>query len=160
MKYLLALVILLSIPNFVYSQKIPIVTLQQLQCKIKVKNDTTYVVNFWATWCAPCVKELPCFDSITSLYKPFPVKVFLVSIDFKEDIETKLIPFLRKKKVQSEVLLLNETDANYFIPQIDTTWTGSIPATLIINTTKDMHRFFEKKISTKLLQTELEKILK
>jgi thiol-disulfide isomerase/thioredoxin len=110
----------------------------------RVSNqDTVYVVNFWATWCAPCVKELPEFDKVSERYSGRPVKVLLVSLDFKEAYPKKLESFISKKKLKPEVVWFNETNANMFIPKIDNSWSGSIPATWIVNKAKDYTTFNE-----------------
>lgn len=107
-----------------------------------VLSDTsiTYVVNFWATWCAPCVKELPHFEQLNSENKN--VKVVLVSLDFKNQYEAKLLTFLKKKAIKSEVVLLTDKDYNTWLPAVDKDWSGSIPATLIIKNGKKV--FVEK----------------
>lgn len=106
-------------------------------------NDTLYIINFWATWCAPCVKELPVFDSLQLYYKGKPVKIMLVSLDFKESYPKKLAAYITKRHLLPEVVWFNETDANTFIPKIDNSWSGSIPATLIINKTQSFRQFIE-----------------
>ncbi|MGQ0827215.1 MAG: TlpA family protein disulfide reductase [Bacteroidota bacterium] len=147
---------LLSI--FSNAQHVPVWKITDLENRIKNNSDTTYIVNFWATWCVPCIKELPDFDSITSQYKNSNVKIVLVSMDFKEDLKTKLLPFIINKKIRSEVVLLDELNGNYFIPKISEQWTGAIPATLIINNKKNVRHFFEKKINYEFLKTEIESI--
>jgi thiol-disulfide isomerase/thioredoxin len=100
-----------------------------------IKNDeNTYVINFWATWCAPCVKELPYFEKLSQENKK--VKVILVSLDSPKDLEKRLIPFVAKKKITAEVILLGDKDYNSWLPKIDNNWSGSIPATFIINGNK------------------------
>ncbi len=94
-------------------------------------NDTTYLVNFWASWCSPCVEELPAFERIGEEYGHLKVKVLLVSLDFPKQIESKLVPFLEQNQIQSEVLVLNDPDANKWIDRVDPSWSGSLPATLI-----------------------------
>ncbi|WP_412475953.1 TlpA family protein disulfide reductase [Flavobacterium sp. TBRC 19031] len=95
------------------------------------ENDNTYVINFWATWCAPCIKELPYFEQ---LHTENPkVKVILVSLDSKKDLEKKLIPFIDRKQLTAEVILLSDKDYNAWLDKIDASWTGAIPATLIIS---------------------------
>ncbi|MFL5763652.1 MAG: TlpA family protein disulfide reductase [Bacteroidia bacterium] len=144
--------------GFLHSQEVPVLKVTDLEKRIKTGSDTTFVVNFWATWCAPCVKELPDLDSINKAYRDQKVKVILVTMDFKEDLDSKVRPFLSKKQLTSEVVLLDEINGNYFIPKISPEWTGAIPATLIINDKKKINRFFEKKITFELLKKELDSI--
>lgn len=101
-----------------------------LEKAILSDKNTTYVVNFWATWCAPCVKELPYFETLNAESKK--VKVVLVSLDFKDQIQTKLIPFLKRKNTQSQVVVLTDKNYNNWLSKVDENWSGSIPATLII----------------------------
>jgi thiol-disulfide isomerase/thioredoxin len=93
-------------------------------------NDTVYVVNFWATWCKPCVQELPYFNMADSAYADQPVRIILVSLDFTENVENTLIPFMIEKDIKPEVVVLDDMDANSWIPRVDAEWEGAIPATL------------------------------
>jgi len=117
------------------------------------KNDTTYVVNFWATWCVPCVEELPHFEKINANYKENKVKVLLVSLDMVKMIEGKLLPFIKNKQIKSEVLLLRDPDADSWIPKVDSTWSGAIPATVIYNA--DNRKFYEKSFTYDELEKEI-----
>jgi hypothetical protein len=103
------------------------------------------------------VKELPDFDSIAKTCGP-TVKILFVSMDFKEDLQTKVVSFLKKRPLHSEVLLLDEVNGNYFIPKISEQWTGSIPATLILNNKKKHKEFYEKKLNYVFLKEEIEKL--
>lgn len=138
------------------SQHVAVYKIDDLLKRYEVNNDTTYIINFWATWCAPCVKELPEFDSIGTTYSNQKVKLLLVSLDFKEDIDTKVIPFLKKKGFSAEVVLLDELNGNYFIPKVANEWSGAIPSTLIVNNKNKYRHFFEKKLSYEFLKTEIE----
>jgi thiol-disulfide isomerase/thioredoxin len=93
-------------------------------------NDTLYIINFWATWCAPCVAELPFFIKAAEANKAQPVKIILVSFDFEKDLDTRLVTFLENKKIPLEVIALVEPDANSWLPKIDPDWDGALPATL------------------------------
>lgn len=95
-------------------------------------RDTVYIINFWATWCAPCVEELPVFNKLKAHYKDKPVRVILVSLDFKENYPMKLGYFLDRKKIMPDVIWLTDTNPNEFIPKIDNRWEGSIPATIVV----------------------------
>jgi len=116
-------------------------------------NDTTYIVNFWATWCKPCVQELPAFDSLLTITKNSPTKIILVSLDFKEDIETKVNPFLVKKNINSQVVLLDEINGNDYINKISEKWSGAIPATLIKNYRNT--NFVESSVNLNELQKQI-----
>jgi len=108
-------------------------------------NDTTYVVNFWATWCSPCVKEIGYFEELHRQFTSLNVKVILVSLDFPNQIDRRVIPFLKEKEITAEVLLMTNLDYNSWIDRIDPGWSGSIPATLIYNREKRI--FLEKELS-------------
>lgn len=132
-------------------------TFSNLENFLKKDNDTTYVVNFWATWCVPCVEELPNFEKLNATYKDEKVKVLLVSIDFPKMAESKLLPFIKAKNLKSDVVLLNDPDANSWINKVDSTWSGAIPATVIYK--KDKRQFYEKSFTYEELETEVKKFL-
>ncbi|SHJ07681.1 AhpC/TSA family protein [Flavobacterium terrae] len=122
-------------------------------------DETTYVINFWATWCLPCVKELPYFEQLNEKYKGQNVKVILVSLDLPKKVESNLIPFIKKKNLKSEIIHLNDPDANTWIEKVDKSWAGSIPATVIYN--KNSRVFAEDSYSSlKELEEELLTIIK
>jgi len=121
---------------------------------LKRQNDTTYVVNFWATWCQPCIKELPYFEKLNADYKNRKVKVILVSLDMKKQVESNLIPFIKRKNLQSEVILLNDPDANSWISKVDSNWSGAIPATVIYNN-NNRSKFYEQSFTFEQLEKEI-----
>lgn len=95
------------------------------------QTDTTYVINFWATWCKPCVEELPYFEQLHSEIAGKKVKIILVSLDFKKDIPTKLLQFVRDNHIQSDVIALADGRYNDWIEKVDPEWGGAIPITLV-----------------------------
>jgi len=105
-----------------------------LELLLYTKSEKTYVVNFWAMWCAPCVKELPFFQTY-STNNP-DVEVLLVSLDFPADIESKLKPCLKKKGITSKVVLLDDPDSNSWIDKVDTNWSGALPFTIVFDNKK------------------------
>ncbi|HKK74350.1 MAG TPA: TlpA disulfide reductase family protein [Saprospiraceae bacterium] len=95
------------------------------------ESDTTYVINFWATWCQPCIEEMPYFEQLHEEFSEDKVRVILVSLDFEKDVEPRLIPFLEEKQLQSDVALLLDGKYNDWIDRVEPTWDGAIPVTLI-----------------------------
>lgn len=129
-----------------------------LEAFLNKKDEKIYVVNFWATWCAPCIKELPFYEKLNESYADRNVEVLLVSLDFPKQYETKLKPYIKDNNIKSKVIALNDTDSNYWIPKVSEDWTGALPATLIYN--KDKRLFYEKSFTYEELETELKHFLK
>ena len=121
------------------------------------KDDKVYVINFWATWCAPCVKELPHFEKLNADFKNKNVEVILVSLDFPHLYEKKLIPFIEEKNLASKVIVLDDVDMNTWIPKVDESWTGSIPATIIYK--NDKKQFYERSFNFEELEKEVKHFL-
>ena len=139
-------------------KSVPSLNYEQLKPYLEKNDGKTYVVNFWATWCAPCVKELPYFEQINQEYAAKNVEVLLVSLDFPKQVDKKLIPFINKRKLQSKVVLLDDTNENVWIPAINKDWSGALPATLIYNTIQ--RKFYEQSFDYETLTNELNSFLK
>ncbi len=122
------------------------------------KDDKIYVINFWATWCAPCVKELPYFEKLNTQFADKNVEVILVSLDFPHLYESKLKPFIVENHLKSKVIALDDVDMNAWIPQVNKDWSGSIPATIIYK--NDDSKFFEQSFTYESLENEILKYLK
>lgn len=119
---------------------------------IEKENQKINVVNFWATWCAPCIAELPAFERLRA--EDAEVEMTLISMDFANQIESRLIPYIQKNELQSEVIVLDDPDANTWIPKVDENWSGAIPATIIY--TKDKRQFYERSFTFEELKKELD----
>lgn len=136
------------------ASSIPIMNYDDFKPLLEATNDDTlYVFNFWATWCKPCVEELPYFEEINKKYPQ--VEVTLVSLDFSEKLEELVVPFANKHQLVSKIVLLDDTRSFYWIPDVDSTWSGAIPATLIFS--KNEKEFFEKAFTLEELETEIKK---
>lgn len=155
----LLLIAIHSSSNAQSKKQVPAYTIQQYQQRIANK-DTLYIVNFWATWCLPCVKELPYFENIQLQYKNKPVKVLLVSFDFKETYPKKLTDWVSKKNLQCEVVWFSNQNANEFIPLIAPEWEGNLPATFLINNANNSSQFIPTIITQSLLEEWINKQLK
>ena len=132
-------------------------TFNQLFTSLDLSNNQTYVINFWATWCSPCIKELPHFVYVNKKYDNSIVKVFLVSLDLPEHYNSKLIPFIKKNNLLSDVVHLTDTNLNDWMPKISNEWNGGIPATLIIN--ENSQKFYLNPFEKDELIYEIEDVI-
>ena len=107
-------------------------------------NDTTYVINFWATWCSPCVKEIGYFEEVHQSFSGEKLRVVLVSLDFPRQAATRLPSFLQEKGITAPVSLMTDHKYNEWIDRVDPSWSGAIPATLIYR--KGQQIFLEKEL--------------
>lgn len=133
---------------------IQVLNFEQFEPWLYRETDSVYVVNFWATWCAPCIREIPDFEKLNKEYSSQQVKVLLVSLDFPSQLQSRVIPFLERLDVKSDVMLLDDTRANRWIPRVSEEWSGAIPATLVYS--RNSRAFFEKELKFE----ELEEIVK
>jgi thiol-disulfide isomerase/thioredoxin len=123
-------------------------------------STTPIVINFWASWCKPCIHELTWFEKIVADHKEKGVKLVLVSLDFSEDFKNKALhKFVKKTGYTSKVVWLDETNADKFCPPIDSAWGGSIPATLMVNNKKSYRQFFEFQLKEERFKQEIEKLV-
>ena len=137
--------------------EIPIYDFKSFESLLHIDDGKVRLINFWATWCKPCIAELPYFELINSEYKEKGVEVLLVSLDLPTDVESKLIPFLKKQQIKSKVVLLDDPDANTWIPKVSEEWSGSIPATIIYK--GKTRYFYERSFTYNELKTELRKMM-
>ena len=138
------------------NDKIAVHSFDTFKSLLSQKNDTTYVVNFWATWCEPCVAEMPYFEQLLSNYQSEPIKVILVNLDMRTMWQNRLLPFLEKKNLSSEVVILDDPRQNKWIPQVEENWGGGIPATLIYR--GERRAFYEKSFTYEELEEAFLKI--
>lgn len=103
-------------------------------------SDTTYIINFWATWCGPCIKELPDFQQAMAETADQKVKFVYISLDAPTS-EERVNKFIEDKKLKGTFYLLKEPDPNTWVDLINPDWQGNIPATLIINKAKNYNWF-------------------
>ena len=154
MKTFISALLMCTIALASHAQTSRSVKIAELQ-KIIAGSDSVLVVNFWATFCKPCVHEIPFFQTITEKYKNQRVKLLLVSLDLPSWFPQKVDSFLQENHYRPEVLWLNETNADYFIPKIDTRWSGSIPATYFVNKKTGYTKLFEGEMKEEDFEKEL-----
>ncbi|WP_190811557.1 redoxin domain-containing protein [Flagellimonas sp. S3867] len=137
--------------------KFPVYDYEGLEPLLYKDDGKTYIINFWATWCKPCIEELPYFEKVNAEQKDNNVEVVLVSLDMPSMWKSRLEPFVAKKDIKSKVVILDDPKQNDWIPKIDKDWGGGIPATLIYN--KDKRGFYERGFTYEELNEELVKYI-
>lgn len=162
-RIILQIVFLLLGANMLWAQvpreeKVRVLDFKALEPMLYQKNDTVYLVNFWATWCAPCVKELPAIMAVEKKYAGTKFKVLLVSLDMPTQLNSRLMPFIRSHKITSEVVLLDDPDQNSWIEKTDKQWSGEIPFTLIYG--KDFRESYTEAFSYRTLDSIINRKIK
>ena len=140
------------------AQTIPVWKLADLKSAIQNANEPT-IINFWATFCKPCIAELPHFQALANKYKAQGLKLVLVSLDLKEAYPKKIHSFTQKLKLSSPVVFLDESNADEFCPVVDSSWSGAIPASLFIHSKTGYKKFFEEELSKEKLEAEIKAML-
>lgn len=123
--------------------------------KIIAGSKTPLIVSFWATFCIPCLEEIPHLQDAVQRYKADSVKLLLVSLDLEEFYPKKLRDFAARRKFNAPILWLDEYNADYFCPKVDSSWSGAIPATLMINNRRGVRKFFEEQLSPEKIDAEV-----
>jgi len=165
MKRLLVIILILLLHMPMQGQVIKKVKITEVE-KMITESRTPLIINMWATWCMPCIEEIPYFikevdkhnSSVTAAQDS--IHLLLVSLDFKEAFPADISAFAKKRKFTARIVWLDETNADYFCPKIDARWSGAIPATLFVNNKTGYRNFVENKLSREELKKEIMAILK
>ena len=142
--------------GYAQNQEIKVIQFDKLEDLMAVNGNEVKIFNFWATWCKPCIEEMPVFETISQNYRLKGVDVYLISMDFMKDLE-RVNTFVSKKELSSKVMLLNEPDYDSWINRVDPSWSGALPATLIVS--KDGKFFFERKMELAELRQKIDSLL-
>ena len=135
------------------AQQATVIKFEGLQQILDIKADQIQVINFWATWCAPCIKELPLLEKANA-QSDLGAKITLINLDYADKVD-KVNDFIARKNIRSKVLLLDELDYNAWIEKVDKNWTGAIPATLIFDPKTGKRKFVERELK----EGELEELI-
>ncbi len=133
-------------------------TFSELQAMINDEDHELTVINFWSTTCAPCLKEMPHFNELEAAYRDKKVKILLVSLEKETRLDSHIYPFVEKLGIIPEVVVLTDANYNVWTDEIDTSWYGALPATLILKGGQRNFRFGSYKTYEEL-QADVDKIL-
>ncbi|MBE0676890.1 MAG: redoxin family protein [Bacteroidales bacterium] len=150
MNRLASIIILFSLAAATLAQSVPVINFREFEPELKHNNDTLYMVNFWATWCMPCVEEMPDILMFADEMRDKKFRLILVSLDNPDHLESRVYPFIAKFDIKERVVLLDDPDANSWIEKVHPDWMGSIPGTLFYS--RDFRMFHGKTIDHQTLR--------
>ncbi|MCP9235916.1 TlpA disulfide reductase family protein [Lewinella sp. JB7] len=94
------------------------------------QNDTTYLINFWATWCKPCLEELPLLQQLEQEYREGPLRVILVSLDTEPGAIARIPGYLSRRGINLPTIVLTD-ERQGWMRDLDDKWNGALPTTVI-----------------------------
>lgn len=152
------ILVLILVPRS-YAQDVKRIGESELKSILAIPTDKLYIINFWATWCGPCITEIPYFEKVAGEYPDDKVEFILASLDFPSQYEKKLVPFVKKHNLSIPVVLIEETDYDKWMREVDGNWQGNIPATLFFNNAQKQRRFISKPMDDKELRQIINSML-
>ncbi len=137
---------LILVGNITIAQiKIEEIDIDKINKIIQNRDGKPLLINIWATWCMPCREEFPDLVKVSEKFKG-KVDVIGISVDFPDEINSKILPFAEKNKVNFKLYVNSESDQEKFINYFDKEWNGAIPATFIYDANgKQVKRIYGKK---------------
>lgn len=157
--FLIAVFLFLFAFTNAYGQAVPKWKLNDLKAAIS-KADKPTIFNFWATFCKPCVAEIPYFQQLVKKYETAGVQLVLISLDLSEAYPKQISSFAKKYKFTSPIKFLAETNADLFCPVVDESWSGAIPASLFVNNQTGYRKFYEEQLSKEKLEDQIQLMIK
>ena len=133
------------------------VTAAEVLAAVREPGARAVLVNVWATWCAPCVEEMPYLARLKREYGPRGLRLIVVSADFEEQAAAAAA-FLDRQEVDAVSLIKREKDET-FIDAIHPPWSGALPASLLYDEEGRLHFFWEGAATYEDLESRILEIL-
>lgn len=131
------------------------INLEKLDSLIENRNGKILFINIWATWCVPCREEFPDLVKLHANYKNSDVEITAISVDFADEIESKIIPFLKKQKVEFKTFVSDFKKDEELINRMNKSWRGDVPATFIFDKKGKLKKFLRGKQTYKEFERTL-----
>lgn len=142
-----------------FAQSIKKISISELNDYINASNHPL-IINFWATSCGPCVREIVYFQTIVEKYQDKKVELLLISLDIPKFYPQTIAAFAKEKNIHAQIFWLNENDPSFFCKKINARWTGDIPSTLLINNKTKKNIFFERQLTVPQFDIEIKNLVK
>lgn len=147
----------LFIPMLSFAQVVKVVDFDAIHSLLDTRKNNVQVINFWATWCGPCVRELPHFQKIMT-EQADRVDMHFVSLDFADKLDN-VEKFVQNKGWKGDIMLLDDIDYDGWISRVDSTWSGAIPATLFLNTQSGERHLVEREMTENEIRSNILSLL-
>ena len=158
-RFIIFLIFSLFINSILQSQVISMIGVSEIKEMLGKQDGKLYVINFWATWCGPCITEIPHFEKVAKEFPDAKVEFILASLDFPSELEKRLKPFIRKNNIKQRVVLIEELDYGKWMGMVDKNWQGNIPVTLFVNNVTGKREFIDRPLDEKELRDILNRML-
>lgn len=143
----------------VSAQSFEKISMKDLMDSVKSANHPI-VLNVWATWCAPCVEELPYLNEGVAGFKEEGVELWLLSLDFARMVDDRLPKFIEKNGYTARYFWLTDFSADEFCPLLDPKWDGNIPVTYFYNPLNQYSKFLNRALTKAQVPLEIQAMLK
>jgi thiol-disulfide isomerase/thioredoxin len=114
-------------------REVTLITASQFRQILDHHKGKVVLVNLWATWCIPCIREMPDLSKLQTDFGDKGLKVIGISLDEAEDLHTRVKPFFEKRSVSFVSYLQSEPDPQQVVGVLDENWEGVLPTTYLID---------------------------
>ncbi len=150
---------LLFASSFSISQTVAPINGKKLDSLIANRNDNILLVNMWAAWCEPCKEEFPDLIKLSSEYKKKKVHIVAISVDYPDEVDEKIIPFLNSLRIPFPIYVADFPSQDSLINKFNAEWSGAVPATFIFDKKGNQQKFLLGKQTYHQLKNAVDDLL-